>query len=319
MDNTFDVDSFISRIGERLVQDFEDARGGTSPTAVGDAMEHPVRDQLEQILPRGIGVGSGFVVDSKGGTSKQTDVILYEKDICPVFSINKTAGTSYYPCEGVIAVGQVKSILDAPKLKEEFLKIASVKALERHLVHNFMPHPTTGEPIANERSYGSMQTPSVIDIGDHIKDMETRQISGFVLAGSLRLSIDTLMERFVSLTRENGEALSPNILAVLTGGMLTWGSLTNKREERLRSEETGTFEVRVTNDGPRRWESHWSVQSGELLSYTEEKESFRILLRWLYESFRTGKTSDARAFDQYFLTKAGLSSGERLIRPKATA
>lgn len=167
MEKQFDVDKFIARIGERLVQDFEYAKAATSPGAVGDAMEQPVRMQLEQILPRGVGVGSGYVFDSCGNTSRQTDVVLYEKDICPIFSINETPETTYYPCEGVIAVGQVKSFLTKQLLKEEFEKIESVKRLQRHPVHDFMPHPTTGAPLPLERSYGSMQTPSVIDVRDN--------------------------------------------------------------------------------------------------------------------------------------------------------
>ena len=42
MDNAFDVDKHIARIGARLVQEFDEARAATSPTAVGDAMESPV-------------------------------------------------------------------------------------------------------------------------------------------------------------------------------------------------------------------------------------------------------------------------------------
>ena len=61
MDKSFDVDKFVADIGIDLVKDFERARSATSPSAVGDAMEFPVRGKLEQILPRGIGVGSGFV------------------------------------------------------------------------------------------------------------------------------------------------------------------------------------------------------------------------------------------------------------------
>ena len=117
MDKTFDVDKFIAVIGTDLVNDFEKARAATSPSAVGDAMEFPVRALLEQILPRGISVGSGFVIDPNDVTSQQTDVVLYEKDICPVLSINNTPGTAHYPCEGVIAVGQVKSILTKPLLE----------------------------------------------------------------------------------------------------------------------------------------------------------------------------------------------------------
>ena len=75
MDNAFDVDKHIARIGARLVQEFDEARAATSPTAVGDAMESPVRKQLEHLLPRGIAVGSGFVIDSYGATSSQTDLV----------------------------------------------------------------------------------------------------------------------------------------------------------------------------------------------------------------------------------------------------
>ena len=105
MDSTFDPDAFVRRIGERLVDEFNDARAATTPGTVGSAMEQPVRKQLEQILPRGLAVGSGFVIDTYGGTSRQTDIVLYERDICPVFSINDTSETTYYPCECVVAAG----------------------------------------------------------------------------------------------------------------------------------------------------------------------------------------------------------------------
>ena len=39
------------------------------------------------------------------------DVVLYEKEQCPVFCINNSAETTYYPCEGVLAVGEVKSTI----------------------------------------------------------------------------------------------------------------------------------------------------------------------------------------------------------------
>ena len=71
-----------------------------------------MRDQLEQVLPRVIAVGESFVIDNCGGTSRQQDVILYEQDICPEFSINRTPQTTFYTCEGVIATGEIKSSLD---------------------------------------------------------------------------------------------------------------------------------------------------------------------------------------------------------------
>ena len=73
------------------------ARQTTTPELVGDATEQPVRKRLEQLFPRGIAVGSGCVNDTKGNTSRQMDVVLYERDICPVFCVNDSPETTYYP------------------------------------------------------------------------------------------------------------------------------------------------------------------------------------------------------------------------------
>ena len=315
MDKTFDVDQFIADIGTDLVAAFEKARTATSPSAVGEAMEVPVKDKLEQLLPRGIGVGSGFVIDTNGATSRQTDVVLYERDLCPVFSINNTPGTTYYPCEGVIAVGQVKSLLTKRLLEQEFRKIASVKKLQRYAVHDFMPHPKTGNPIVLERSYGSSQNPSITDITER-RETETRQIFGFIIAGSVQMSTNTLMETYLKFTRETGDGLSPNVLVVLTGGLLTWGNHTTKRTEKIKSDDAGNFGLRETYDGPARWSPSWSAQKAGFLSYEEDKEPFRFLIRWVYEIFRTGKTSDIRACDRYLLKGADSTGGDRKVKPK---
>ena len=104
---------------------------------VGSAKEHPVRSKLEHILPAGIAVGSGCVIDSYGETSKQMDVVLYEKNICPVYSINDTPETTYYPCEGIVAVGEIKSSLNSDELEDIFDKIESVKRLRRFFYRTF--------------------------------------------------------------------------------------------------------------------------------------------------------------------------------------
>ena len=160
-----------------------------------------MRDQLDQVLPRGIAVGEGFVIDSYGGTSRQQDVVLYERDICPVFSINQTPETTFYPCEGVIAVGEIKSSLDRESLKDAFKKVASVKALRRHIVPNFMPHPETGQPIPLNRNYLTPRGDSIINMDEGQKDQERLQIFGFVLAGESRLRRETLVETIDALGR----------------------------------------------------------------------------------------------------------------------
>ena len=178
MKRTFDIDAFIQRIGRRLVDEFDDARTATSPSTVGAAMEQPVRKQLEQILPRGIGVGSGFVIDTSGETSRQIDVVLYEKDICPVFSINRTPETTYYPCECVVAVGEVKSALDGSSLKDAFSKVGSVKRLKRQTINHLLVDTETGSPYPSYRNYGAMRDDSLRDISKSPGDLA--QIYGFV-------------------------------------------------------------------------------------------------------------------------------------------
>ena len=105
----FSATDFITRLGRSLIKEFEEARQATTSPLIGVAIETPVRRRLEQVLPRGVAVGSGCVIDSYGNCSRQQDVVLYERDICPVFSINDTPESTYYPCEGVMAVIEVKS------------------------------------------------------------------------------------------------------------------------------------------------------------------------------------------------------------------
>ena len=217
MDQTFDPDGFVRKIGERLVDEFKDAKAGTTPSTVGAAAEQPVREQLEQVLPRGIGVGEGFVIDSYGGTSRQQDVVLYERDICPVFSINRTPQTTYYPCEGVIGVGEVKSSLDGDSLQDAFQKVASAKQLRRHIVHEFMPNPSTGEPIPSRRNYLTPHGDSIVRVDEERGDKGRLQIFGFVLAGESRLKHETLIENFLAFAAQVGDSFSPNLLATLDG------------------------------------------------------------------------------------------------------
>ena len=219
MERNFDPDAFIRRIGERLVNEFRDAKAGTTPSTVGSAAEQPVREQLEQVLPRGIAIGEGFAIDSFGGTSRQQDVILYERDLCPVFSVNKTPQTTFYPCKGVIAVGEVKSSLDGDSLRDAFEKFASVKQLQRRVVHDSMPHPTTGQPIPMRRNFLMLREHGIVDLDEGVNatERERLQIFGFVLAGQSRLKHETLSEKFRAIATEKGNVLSPNLLLTLDG------------------------------------------------------------------------------------------------------
>ena len=303
MDRSFDPDKFIRRIGERLIEEFKDAKSGTTPSTVGTAAEQPVRDQLEQILPRGIAVGEGFVIDSYSGTSRQQDVILYERDICPVFSVNNTPQTTYYPCEGVIAVGEVKSSLDTASLMDAFQKVASVKQLRRHIVHEFMPNSTTGEPVPSNRNYLSTHRDSIINFDADLGRQELFNIYGFILAGESRLKYHTLVTTFQNLSTEARDCLLPNLLVSLDGYTIGWGNFAKEeRKENFQSKD-GTYGVKVYKDGPERWRASLSAESATSVGGVMNSDSFRVLIGWLRRAAEQGRTSAVRSFDRYFQQK----------------
>ena len=305
MDKSFDPDAFIRRIGERLVEKFKDAKAGTTPSTVGSAAEQPVRDQLEQVLPRGVGVGEGFVIDSYGGTSRQQDVVLYERDICPEFSINRTPQTTYYPCEGVIAVGEIKSWLDRASLEDAFKKVASVKALRRHAVAGLMPHPTTGKPIPLKRNYLSPRgDDSVIRLDQGPEQKEREQIFGFILAGESRLSRELLAAAFAALAAGKDESRLPNLLVTLDGYVVKWGKIAKGERKEVRKSADGTYGVTVYKDGPEGWQSSWCAATATHVGGSEEPETFRLLVRWVRQAAEQGRTSHVRSFDRYFGAKS---------------
>ena len=131
MARPFDPVAYTMQVGWELVGDFQMAGFATTPSLVGSAREVSVREKLMKLLPKGVGIGSGCVIDSFGNCSRQMDVVLFENDFCPEFVINNDPGSTYYPCEGVIAVGEVKTAIDSRELGNIFEKVKSVKALRR--------------------------------------------------------------------------------------------------------------------------------------------------------------------------------------------
>ena len=100
------------------------------PLEVGIARERLLVDYLRRFLPERFGVDTGFVIDSKNNISKQIDVIIYDKTISPVFEI--PGKIKYFPCECVVAVGEVKSTITERKTLSDALgKLMSVQELDR--------------------------------------------------------------------------------------------------------------------------------------------------------------------------------------------
>ena len=281
MEENFDPIAYANLVGQELVLSFDKAGLGTTPGLVGSAKEHPVRTKLEHILPSGIGVGSGCIIDSYENTSRQIDVVLYEKNICPVYSINDTSDTTYYPCEGVVAVGEIKSSLSSDELEDIFLKIESVKRLKRFSTET--PRPIrVGELRFPYRHYGTTGPATHGNPGTDYNQQGNPldQIFGFALAGKLKLKPQTLCEKFVNHTNEIESILTPNLIVTLDQGILGPATIGKEsKEDQINisiQDATGIYHV------------------------NKDDENFRFLLSQIYDIYNHGRTVPVSAFGRYF-------------------
>ncbi len=131
MQSHFNTQEYVKMLGEELVFEFCKAGMTTHPHAVGGGRENSARMKLKNILPAGVGIGSGFVIDSFGNTSGQCDIILYEENLAMKFVVNDDQTNAYYNCESVIAVGEVKSVASMTEIRDAVDKLVKVKQLKR--------------------------------------------------------------------------------------------------------------------------------------------------------------------------------------------
>jgi hypothetical protein len=95
----------------------------------GEARESALSRLLANYLSSRVGLATGFVIDALGNTSRQIDLIIYDKTVGTVFNVG---GVKYFPSETVTAVGEVKSdISSSLKLADALANVESVKALDR--------------------------------------------------------------------------------------------------------------------------------------------------------------------------------------------
>jgi hypothetical protein len=214
----FDPVQFVNRIGQRLVREFEDASEAGTPGLVGSAREHPARMQLVKLLPAFVSIGSGLLIDSYKGQSKQQDIVMFERDFCPVYSINDTPEATYFPIEGVIANGEVKSSVNKKVLFEALDNIRSAKLLRRYA------HKTNegfGPLLAEYRKFGIPAPFAATPDDEFNQDLNFRdQIYSFILCNSFTHSPKAILNNLVEYQRLNGQEYMPNIIISLKDGFI---------------------------------------------------------------------------------------------------
>ena len=101
----------------------------THPTAKGDLGEGAWREVLERFLPRRYQVSKAFVLDARGQTSEQIDVVIHDRHFCPL--LFEEHGQCYIPAESVFAVFEVRPELDKGVVEYAQAKARSVRRLHR--------------------------------------------------------------------------------------------------------------------------------------------------------------------------------------------
>lgn len=118
-------------LAERLTIEFDyQAKILGHPGEIGTGRENVLKSILAKYIPKRYTIDSGFVIDALNGKSEQMDIVIYEAGYTPVFEI--VAGKRFFPCETVVAVGQVRTKIGSRREMRTCLNnIRSVKKLDR--------------------------------------------------------------------------------------------------------------------------------------------------------------------------------------------
>jgi hypothetical protein len=140
----FTLEKLLNQAAHRMRTDLKErliSHGGE----LGTSREEIVRDFLRSYLPTKFDISTGFAFDSTGALSQQLDIVIADGLSCPRF---ENAGKKrFFPCESIVAVGQVKSRLGSAKEFHSALEnLASAKCLDRS-AGGLAIDKKTGEPL----------------------------------------------------------------------------------------------------------------------------------------------------------------------------
>jgi len=167
------------------------------PGEVGTGRENVLKSILTKYIPKRYAIDSGFVIDALNGKSEQMDIVIYEANYTPVFEI--VEGNRFFPCETVVAVGQVRTTIGSRKaLKKCLNNIKSVKELDRSNKGTALP--ITGPGI------------SATDLVHFNPSKEFRdQIFGFIFCSS-SISACLMVDELKEFNKQNEPRLWTNLI-----------------------------------------------------------------------------------------------------------
>ena len=228
---------FIDDIGKELIASFTQSGQASSPGEVGYGREASLRDKLQRVFGETLFLKHGFVFDSHGEVSLQQDVVINERQFGLSFSLGSVDGPTYFPCETVIAAGEVKSKLTKKELTNSFAKCISVKSLRRKLLTEILGNEYEGE---FGRKYGSATSLGLLgpDAFDQIRHSQD-QVFYFCVSQVCSVSDKVLFEAFRdSCALENRKA--PDLLVTLDGTVVTFALRDSEGSPQICSQDCAT-------------------------------------------------------------------------------
>ena len=97
-----DLANLWHEVQNQLLSELAQARAGlTHAGSKGTANEEAVTRLLREHLPDSIGITSGQIIDTRGNSSKQIDIILYDASRAPIIYTSADKTTQVLPIEGL--------------------------------------------------------------------------------------------------------------------------------------------------------------------------------------------------------------------------
>ena len=122
------IERFIKEFSYNSKDIFLDKNGDIiQPAEFGRYREMIVKELLQTIIPQRLSVGTGFIISKSGAISTQCDIIIYDKNNCPL--IENENKQTFFPIECVVAIGEIKSDITKSKLKKALIKLQKNKKI----------------------------------------------------------------------------------------------------------------------------------------------------------------------------------------------
>jgi len=200
------LSSTFQKIATAFAVEFDDlAKEIDHAQLSGESREHALVALLRKYLPQRVGIDRGLVIDAHGSVSRQQDVVIFDRSVGTVFEVNNV---KYFPCESVVAVGEVKAHIESRGTMQDAIeKIRSVKALDRS-------NRGTNRIITGP---GISLSPMPFEPAKNHRD----QIFGFMFTSS-SLTRDTLVGLLQEFNRTHERSLWPNVFCDFKGILISF-------------------------------------------------------------------------------------------------